>query len=295
MRLRFRCLVLALLAFLGCYGADTGDVANVDPPAQQAQAGGSGPCIGPCAPTYTGTFVVDGSPAWFDAEGLDLIVSGVRCINAAAYPSWVPVGTACESVWGRTSSPQTDVSTPGNWAARVHVQGSAIPVNSPAINLWFGEELWSGGVQTRFRWKLVQVRRRAEGVMFRLATYGGTPLEQLPFTRTDGSCGGLFTYFPSSWPADYQRLQTAGYQLDIIGIAAFRPAASLSAMRRVGRVQALPASLLPSSGQPFSPQAVYRPSDGCWFAVNYSDSDVFPISLATADEYLRYSFNIWGP
>ncbi len=283
---------------IGCYGADPGTDPSGDPPGQQAQAGGSGPCIGPCAPTYTGVFVVDGSPAWFDAEGIDLIVPSVRCINAVTYPAWVPVGTACENVWGRTSAPQTGVSTPGNWAARVHVQGSAIPVNSPAINLWFGEELWNGGVQTRFRWKLLQMRRRAEGVMFRLATYGGTPLEQLPFTRTDGSCGGLFTYVPTSLPGDYQRLQTAGYQLDLIGIAAFRPAASLFAARRVGRVQGLPAGLLPPTGNPpFSPQAVYRPSDGCWFAVNYGDSDVgvFPINLATADEYLRNSFNIQGP
>lgn len=291
-------MAFGLLVFVGCYSPDPG-IVNVDPPAQQAQAGGSGPCVGACAPTYVGTFVTDGSPAWLDGEGITLIVPGVRCIDAAAYPAWVPVGTTCSNVWAGFQTgapPQLNVSTPGNWAARMHLQGGAIPLNAPSIYLWLSEEIFASGTLTSFRWRYLEVKRRAEGVLFRVVTYGA-PAEALPRPRTNGTCTELFTYFASSGSnGGYSSLISGGYDLDILAVAAFRPAMTLDQERRVGRQQALPSGLIPIGTYPvpFSPQRTYSRTDGCWFAVNYSDeaTGIFPISLATADEYLRNGFGI---
>ena len=290
-------LMMVSAAFIGCYGADSPD--NVDRPAQQAQAGDS-TCIGGCN-TVGSTQVTNGAPAWFITEGIELIVPGVRCIDPVAYPGFVPAATSCTDVWAGFQTgfpPQYNVSTPGRWAARIHVRPGAIALDGPPIYLWVSEALYSGGTLTRFRWKYVTVRWRALGVLFSVTSLDDANWT-FPGVRPDGSCRALFTYFPTTQAGPYTTLEAEGYRMDLIAVAAFRPASSLAVERRVGRYQALPSWTIPSgvNPQPFSPQAVYQLPDGCWFGVNYSDaqSGVFTINLATADEYLRNSFAIFGP
>lgn len=295
MLLKLRVLALAMVfALAGCYGAADEPINPADPVQQQAQAGGSW-CIG-CY-TVSSTYLVDGSSASFRSSGLTIVVPGTRCIDQAAR-EYIPPGAACSDIWlgfPTATQPQRYSTTVGTYAARWSIYPETVPVGAPPALLWVYEDGYdANGARTSFRWRYVSVVRRNWGVLYRLVDH--QTQASIPSVRSGQTCGQLFTYFSTAALSEYDALVRAGYQMDILNIAAFAPQRDGDLELRLGRNQLIPRSLQPGSrvGSTFSPQLTVFSEGVCWFAVNYGDGrgeEVFSRSSANRNEFLTQYFS----